>query len=423
MEKKIYEALKRLEEHPFTLIGLSDREKFHTGMLAIAIRYFWEKEDEKDRFNLIETLWGGGIFQNEFQEYPAGNINIEVEKNSVDLIIKNSKGEVKLFAEVKFKTDLHSEQMEKYDKQINTPKKRGDEKATGIILGLFKPTDSSQQGGIKYNSFPKLLAEAFENNSKLLRCDKNVSEQNKNINGLMCLWANYLDMINQVQEYFCKFDDDKSKEIKAIPNYVGCESREKKNHRCFSDLLHSIKLRGIFERYRFALIWKELKNRKVLAIKDKTKEADKDIPLGSIINTHGNAGIHLPIRLPSKDGKLRFSYGVQWQASKLKLFIQDELYPENEKSQKPTVREKLLKGTLIDEFYKYGENVYIDSLKDKDDKPNKRGKFQSITVAADWDIFGDISQKVDELDAMIEFFCDEDRRNKIAEKLGAINSK
>ena len=103
MEDKIAEAFDGINDHPYTLISLSDREKFHTGMLAYVINHL----DPEIQVTLIEKLWGEILSKND------GKITAEVEQNSIDLIVKQN-GEVAAWAEAKFKTTLSAGQLEKY---------------------------------------------------------------------------------------------------------------------------------------------------------------------------------------------------------------------------------------------------------------------------------------------------------------------
>ena len=116
-----------LVKHPFTQIQLSDREKFHTGMLKLTLDLF-----QKEAF---ESIFGT-VFANEL--YTAEpKIQTCLEENSVDLSIKKDK---KVFAivESKFKTGLHYSnyngekvsQLEKY--ALNNP-----EVTYGFVVSLF----------------------------------------------------------------------------------------------------------------------------------------------------------------------------------------------------------------------------------------------------------------------------------------------
>lgn len=91
----ITDAFEKLQKHPYTVISLSDREKFHTGMLAFMIN----KLDQTSKVIVIEQLWGVALQKDE------GEITAEVEWQSIDLIVQQNK-KIVLWAEAKFKTTL-----------------------------------------------------------------------------------------------------------------------------------------------------------------------------------------------------------------------------------------------------------------------------------------------------------------------------
>ena len=78
----VKEALSKLSEHPFTQIQLSDREKFHTGMLKLTLdrydKYAYQKIFGQP---FVDKLYEG---VKDFQK----EIKVCLEENSVDLVIK-----------------------------------------------------------------------------------------------------------------------------------------------------------------------------------------------------------------------------------------------------------------------------------------------------------------------------------------------
>ena len=75
-------ALKKLKEHPYTQIQLSDREKFHTGMLKITLDVF-QKEAYSEIFDVD---FAKDLYTSESQK-----IETCLEENSVDLSIKKGR--------------------------------------------------------------------------------------------------------------------------------------------------------------------------------------------------------------------------------------------------------------------------------------------------------------------------------------------
>ncbi len=359
------DALEQLANHPFTLIGLSDREKFHTGMLAFTIRYYWDSKRGENRHNLIKELWGNEAFQKSFEN--GYEIGVQVEKDSIDLVVEVEKTEEKAFAEVKFKTDLHSDQMAKYKKKHPDAK--------GVILGLFPPAVSSQTSDYVTCSFPSQITEMFKLKQELLQGESDEV-------ALIRLWNGYLSTINQLQKSFRK--------------YSTCEIPD---HDEFRRKLQKIKLKGIFERYRLALIWKKIaeENKNVFVI---------------LFNTHGNTGLHMqiPIGQMNNDKKIRYAYGLQWQGNKLKLFLED--YETNNNF----VRDELLKNYLTECIYKKYKDADACHLIDKRKNLNRNGKFRSITIG-EWPIFGDISSKSETLIEMVSFLANDEIKKHLYDEL------
>ena len=84
-----------------------------------------------------------------------------------------------------------------------------------------------------------------------------------------------------------------------------------------------------------------------------------------LFNTRGNGGIHYAF-----GGNEKSSFGIQWQGV-LKLFIETE-----NKSSK----------TCVETIYK--KLLGVESLKHP-----SLGKFSSITIKNDWDIYGNIKER------------------------------
>ena len=109
---------------------------------------------------------------------------------------------------------------------------------------------------------------------------------------------------------------------------MGLKNIEEKNsekNKIKNDL-NNIKLKGIFERYRLNLIKKSIEDELSIDLKDKLIEGaeiwKKPEPEKNYIiigNTHGNASISFVLKTERKN-----SYGIQWQAGSVKIFIQFE---------------------------------------------------------------------------------------------------
>jgi hypothetical protein len=340
------EGIEQLVKHPFTLLSLSDREKFHTGFLAYLIN------EHECGVTIANEIFAVGNKSPEWNK----PIKALVEYDSVDLLLcqcnefgKEACGtfskpcEPKKYAialaEVKLKTDLHSDQLEKLKQKIK--------KDVPIYLISLFPTTEPVSDTVAYTCFdlcniPDILS---------IHCDiPSIGEPSivgmpddsalpDNTKALLSLWSAYLNWLKFVVDYFIE------QEMKAIdPKIVNG--------------LRSIKLLGIFQRYRFSLIKKALQQngRKVEAI---------------IHNSHGESLLHI-FFLSNK-----YQVGLQWQYGILKLFIESDQAKDPE-------RDQLL--------------VCLAKKLGVDKKLNRDGKFRSITWRDDWDVMGDISRLGKELE-------------------------
>ena len=150
----------KIKDHPFTQIQLSDREKFHTGMLKLDLRPFSERGLRRRSLEIILLIT---VFTSEVEE-----IETCLEENSVDLVItklpknENGKrnGEVFAIIESKFKTGLHYSnykgekisQLEKY--ALNNPKTEH-----GFVVSLFP----EEEEDLKIQSKQKAKIHEFKN--------------------------------------------------------------------------------------------------------------------------------------------------------------------------------------------------------------------------------------------------------------------
>jgi len=268
--------IEALSNHPFTIIGLSDREKFHTGMLAHTLRTLFLTNEAAAR-ELLKKLWGNSA-ADEGLEKPA-NIEIKVEHQSIDLVVLVD-DKIVLFAEMKFKTTLSKGQLDKYQKKFP--------EAKGVLLGLF-PERREFENKIPSLVFPSIVSSFFaqDANSEWLSGDEDEII-------LIRMWVKYLRHLSELTCWFTQ---------------QGCGAIL--DTAKFGEDLKKLKLRGIFERCRFDLIAKAVKKMGCGIQPEKS-------------NTHGRA-----LLTYRTDGGKGFPFGLQWQAGSLKLFVTDKSYEKN----------------------------------------------------------------------------------------------
>ena len=391
-----------LEKHPFTQIQLSDREKFHTGMLKLTLDVF-----QKDAYAAIF----GVDFANDL--YTADKkIKTCLEENSVDLVIKKlpknekgkSNGEVFAIIESKFKTGLHYSnykgekisQLEKY--ALNNPKTEH-----GFVVSLFPEEEEDlkiqSKQKAKIHEFKKIrftkevldyLKKTYSNYEKTK--DEDEMEFWKKIQKdpatpLITLWKSYLEGLEEILNLFEKNNN-------PLDRITFKEEKED-----IKSCLSNIKLKGVFEGFRMNQVKTKLEEELkkddeiIKTLQDGANVWGKPDAENNFIilgNTHGNASMSLVMF----DERESITYGIQWQAGIVKVFIQPEgklvsdwkndkkkLDEENKKRDKksektPTLgwlakREKAL-NDLKDEVCKEIETTEV--------KLNKEGKFRSFTL-------------------------------------------
>ncbi len=369
-------ALKKLKEHPYTQIQLSDREKFHTGMLKITLDVF-QKEAYEGIF--------GDKFANELYNPEDSEIKTYLEENSVDLSIKKGK-EVYAIIESKFKTGLHYSnyknrrvsQLTKY--ALNNPKTKH-----GFVVSLFpeqnedlkiSPEEKTQIKVFKKRTYTDDVLRFLKNTSSKLPDDPRVP--------LITLWTNYLKDLKIVVDEF------KSIKLKGIPNNEDVKK-----------LLSEVKLKGVFEGFRMSQVKqeleKELKEKNTIKQVLQTgaqiwKKLDTENNYIILGNTHGNASLSLVMT----DEHKSISYGIQWQAGIVKVFIQ----PEGKNLEK--WRKDNAWGKLRQEILKNLIELFESEWSGDKMKINKEGKFRSITVM-EKELFTDISAMPELLSERIAF--------------------
>jgi len=383
--------LDSLIKHPFTSIQLSDKEKFHTGMLKI----------------MLDTIGEPAyacVFGNEFTKELYSNNGtplILLEQGSIDMVIKKSLKNVEkntIFAiiESKFKTGLHYSKVKgEYRDQLTkyAYSKTGLKAKDGFVISLFKENEEDLKiENIPAQKVPKLKIykplqfigfDFIFLQKEIIR----YNELNKDKPGvldqvaLIKMWLNYLKNLSEVVNFFVE------KKFKDISNDN------------FENDLKKIKLKGVFERYRLKLIEKKLLEK--INTQEQLKESLKrgasfeNIPNAEnnfiiIKNTNGNESLLLALN--SEEGHKKFYYGIEWQAGSVKVFIKWNLSSLNEINQVSDELKQKREEALIFLIEKLEQNLKHDDIltgvikKDKaiNGKVNKlshrNSVFKSVTI-------------------------------------------
>ena len=126
MKKDIIKAFENLIDHPFTIIQMSDREKFHTGLLQYALKEY------PQLYKLIFDI--------------DGEFKSELEFKSIDLYIYESSTNKKkpyVLVESKFKTGLHFSKTKNGEvKQIQKYADKYKSASKGYLISLFPESEN-----------------------------------------------------------------------------------------------------------------------------------------------------------------------------------------------------------------------------------------------------------------------------------------
>ena len=125
MKKDIIKAFEKLIDHSFTIIQMSDREKFHTGLLQYALKKY------PKLYKLIFDI--------------DGEFNSELEFKSIDLYIYESFNTKKpcVLVESKFKTGLHFSKTKNGEvKQIQKYADKYKSASKGYLISLFPESEN-----------------------------------------------------------------------------------------------------------------------------------------------------------------------------------------------------------------------------------------------------------------------------------------
>jgi hypothetical protein len=365
-------SFKGLQEHPFTYIQLSDKEKFHTGMLKLLLDVFKSLEKEH------------GLWDVDSKDY--SNFEYVLEKDSIDLYAKE--GGEETIVESKFKSGLHLSKVRmasqtKIVSQLAKYVSKKPEAKNGVVVSLFPEREQdldvkdwlpelSEESEIKefkniqftetvHNRLVDLLSELESDKGSRGKIEPNGEGKI----ALLQLWKSYLKDLKELVDYF----EGHQKDLRRI---------EQSN---FGVTLKRIKLKGIFERQRMIQIQQKVYE----LIKDKERrllelfeyESDHKA-VGRIGNTHGNAQLHLAIPPNIKNNNLK-DFGLQWQNNSLKFFI--ERKNGNTKDDFQYSREKALK--------KWGKKLKQVVDPQADIKNPSSGKLASVSIMKP-EVFGSI---------------------------------
>lgn len=318
----INKSFTNLRSNPYTLSSLADREKFHTGFLAACLNQYGT--------GLLSALCPSATFT-------VSQIHASVENKCVDLTVSHGHpGHFLLAAEVKLKTDLSDENLERLAKDTRL------QDAQKLLIGLFPPANAAHKQRIKeLGIIPLPLA----NLPAIIRPFWEASESGDTKDAIR-IWLNYLDALGTVAQYF--------QNLKTAPV----------SDKSIIQELNHLKLKGIFERYRLSLVLDLLMQNGLSKLEGFT---------GYLHNTHGNTllEIYRPI-YTSRASK----FGLQWQGNALKLFI--EVKQESQRAARDEVLSRICADVV--ELYNRSGRSKLSFL-----KLNQPGKFRSATILR-WNI-------------------------------------
>jgi hypothetical protein len=335
MKKDIIKVFENLIDHPFTIIQMSDREKFHTGLLHYALKKY------PKLYKLIFDI--------------EGKFESELEFKSIDLYIYESTNKKKpyVLVESKFKTGLHFSKTKNGEvKQIQKYADNYKDASKGYLISIFPETENLK---INDHGFIKEYKNISFTGDILTVLERILEGDSKEEYPLLDLWVSYLKEL-KIIIYFIKKQQLESLNLNIYNN--------NKDFEYYSDKL---KLSGLFENYRLNLIKEEINE----AIKQEKKVVcfeKKDYKYFSRIdNTRGNALLHYEKKFENPPHKDFISFGIQWQTDKIKFYIRSK----NKKVNKIRDEYLIKSGKLLQ------DKVFPDGI---DLKLNPNGKFKSISL-------------------------------------------
>jgi hypothetical protein len=327
-----------------TLIGLSDREKFHTGMLA----YLFKKKE-------LKKILLGSLFN--IDDQSAEQWEVFVEEDSIDMGFK-SKASLPLLIEVKLKSSTTIEQIKKYSTKLNNKRYKG-EPGRFYLLGLLEPLIVVN----KSSNYINTLVNLSENKSEVIIpqpisygylydiLNANLKDIYNELStqeaGFYQLWIHYLEKLKRLSEIF------KNAEEENKLNQIS--SKQKKE-------IESLRLIGGFERFRFEQLFMLLKQGNNLS----------NLCTYHFGNTHGRALFEINIGVTNDRVE---KIGLQWQNDVVKLFICNKDKPKK----KDEKRDEILIG-WFEELKTNFENRINFEENSKINKENQLTKFRSVNL-------------------------------------------
>jgi hypothetical protein len=346
-QERIQSAISNLANHPYTILQLADREKFHTGMLALLVKYCGR------------SGMSNGVF--EYSPKAKEPLKIKLEESSIDL--KVEQGESCWIIESKFKTGLRNDQLLSYVEKVHRT-----EKPRGIVVSLFpedKDNLKAQDDGETFENklytreVLSALKTALQNwneievawNDQSQASDSSQSGSLSDIRVLFSLWDGYLSELKVLVEHF---------------HSCGLHEVTWKVKSLSTGDFPKLKLTGIFVGFRFRLLKERLK-----------KELNPSFKRLELGNTHGNALLDISLFSEDKDLSKESSFwktGFQLQAGSLKFCIE---YDKNKFDIKrdDTFRKQLLSELGGEMWQKLNPNTPSHEL-----RVNRNGLFRSITI-------------------------------------------
>ena len=369
MKKDIIKAFEKLIDHSFTIIQMSDREKFHTGLLQYALKKY------PKLYKLIFDI--------------DGEFNSELEYETIDLYIYESKDKKKpyVLVESKFKTGLHLSKTKNGEvKQIQKYANKYKDASKGYLISLFPESEN-----LKINDH--VFIKEYKNitfTGEILTVLELIQEDDSNEEDpLLDLWVSYLKELKIIIDFI------KKQQLKLLNLNVYNKNID------FEYYSDELKLSGLFENYRLNLIKEEIneaikQEKKVICFEKKNYEY-----FSRIDNTHGNALLHYEKKFDNPPHEDFISYGIQWQTYKIKFYIRSK----NKKVNK--IRDEYLSkfGKLLQ------DKVFPDGI---DLKLNPNGKFKSISIHQH-SMFDDLKGIPDKIIELLN--CLEDIKTSINENV------
>ena len=234
-------AHEELKKHPYTQIQLSDREKFHTGMLKLTLDLFQKEAYE----GIFGNKFANNLFTSEVKE-----IETCVEENSVDLSIKKRE-DVFAIIKSKFKTGLlYSNYKGEKVSQLEKFALKNSEVKYGFVVSLFSENDEdlnvSSEEKTKIKNFVPLRytvqvldylkANPYLKKDKPLHAveDRWEKIQKHPVTPLITRWKRHLE---ELGKHIDRFENNEDLKKNIFQEDIDM-------------LLSSIKLRGVFDGFR-----------------------------------------------------------------------------------------------------------------------------------------------------------------------------